>query len=87
MSIPVIETRRTSTTRKEGARHPVITGSILLANVVVGALHLLALPIIIAADKTFAARVERKPQREAKKAGRRIAYRQSMGLHDPMFRQ
>jgi hypothetical protein len=45
------------------------------------------LPIIIAADKTFAARVERKPQREAKKAGQRIAYRQSMGLHDPMFRQ
>lgn len=89
MSMPepiFAQVRSTSTTQKESVIRSVFTAVIIVAGFIVGLIHLIALPLVIAADKSFPARVERKQRREAMKAGRRIANRERFGVEDPMAR-
>lgn len=86
MSIPALEARSTSTNRTAGVFRTVSTCILIPAGFLVGVAHLIALPLIIAADKSFVARVERKRRREVVRASERIAYRESVGVPDPMVR-
>lgn len=81
MSIPVFEARqRTSPNRVAGVFYAVSLCIMIPVSFLIGIGHLIALPFIIAADKSFASRVERKHRREAVMAGKQIARREYRGF-------